>query len=295
MNELLARLLFSVWAIEKQHADIQIPVLLNALKGNPITDNFELNRKKSIHVGFATSATPYDISDYAISSSPENAPKNSVAIVNFTDTIYKYDMNCGPVGMKTKANILRRIDANPNIIGTTLIIDTPGGEGSAARLINDTIKSLKKPVVAFVEDLSASAGYYIASAADYIYSNNSQALIGSIGTYITIADYAGYYEQMGLKVMEVYADKSKDKNQDYWQAVLYMNTVGKEGSLDGIKKLVNQFNDSFLADVKANRKNIISEKDSDWNTGRLMFAKEAQKVGLIDGIDTLENVISNFF
>lgn len=293
MNPLLARLIFSVWAIEKQNADAQFPLLINALKGIAPTGDLKFARKQSLKLGFSTKADYTITTNYGMNL--KDVPKNTVAIIPITDTIYKYDMDCGPAGMKTKANILQLVDNNPNVLGSILVIDSPGGEGSGARLMNDSIKTAKKPVIGFIDDLAASAGYYIASACDSVIANNSQALVGSIGTYITIADYSAYYEQMGIKTLEVYADKSKDKNQDYWQAILWMQTKGKEGSLDGIQKLVDTFNNQFLADVKENRAGNISKTDADWNTGRLMFADEALKIGLIDGIDSLDNVIAKFF
>jgi protease IV len=293
LNPLLARLIFSVWAIEKHHADSQLPLLLNAFKGIAPAGDLIFAREQSLKIGFATRA------DYTITTNwglnLKDVPKNTVAIIPINDTIYKYDMECGPAGMKTKSNILQQVDNNPNIIGSVVIIDSPGGEGSAARLMNDAIKSAKKPVVSFIDDLAASAGYYIASAADHVYANNNQALVGSIGTYITIVDYAGYYEQMGLKIKEVYADQSKDKNQDYWQAVEYMQSDGKKGSMEGIKNLVNTFNDQFLSDVKENRGHALKGKETEWNTGKLMFASEAEKIGLIDGVDSLDNIIAKFF
>lgn len=296
MNSLISRLLFNtVWAIESEAANAEIILLINALKGIPPTGDLEFARKESLKIAYATAGKPYSISDYGGYKSPEDAPENSVAIVSIADTIYKYDMDCGPAGMKTKANILKRIDANKNIIGCVLVIDSPGGEGSAARLMNDTINSMNKPVIAHVEDMATSAGYYIASACDAIYARTNQAILGSIGTYITIADFSERLKQCGISVKEIYADKSTDKNKDYYDAVEFMKSDGKSGSLDGIKFLVNKFNENFLSDVKANRSDKLNAQDDLWNTGRLIFADEAQTIGLIDGIDSLENIIDKFY
>lgn len=280
--------------MEKQRGDVQLASLLNSLK-NPISsEELKTRFKQSINVGFATQANPYVVSEYGQLNSPEAAPKNSVAIVNFTDTITKYDQFCS-AGAITKANILQRTDANPNVKGTILISDGPGGEGSAARLLNDTINKMKKPVIGLIDDLAASAHYYFMSACDKLFVNNNQALVGSIGTYITIADYPAYYEELGLKTLEVYADDSTDKNRDYWDAIEYMRSDGKKGSLAGIKKLVNTFNNQFLADVKSNRGHALKGKDSEWNTGKLLFTDKAEEIGLIDGVDSLENIIDKFY
>lgn len=287
--------MFEVWAMERNSADAQLPLLINALKGIAPTGDLKFHRENSLKMGFATEAQPYAISEYGEAVSPEKAPKDSIAIINLCDTIFKYDMECGPVGMKTKSNILQRCDANPNIKGMLLIIDSPGGQGTGAMLMHNTILSCKKPVVAFIDDMAASAGYYIASAADHVFANNNTSLIGSIGTYVTIVDDAAMLEKEGIKLHEIYADASIDKNQDFWKAIEYFQTEGKKGSLDAVKQLVNTFNEQFLSDVKANRLHALKGEDTQWNTGKLLFADEALKVGLIDGIDTLQNVISKFF
>lgn len=65
-----------------------------------------------------------------------------------------------------------------------LIINSPGGSPAQSSLINEAIMLAKKetgiPVVAFVEDVAASGGYYIACAADEILVDEN-SVIGSIG------------------------------------------------------------------------------------------------------------------
>ena len=67
-----------------------------------------------------------------------------------------------------------------------LIINSPGGSPVQSSLINKRIKQLKVkhenkiPVLAFVEDVCASGGYYIAAAADEIHADES-SIVGSIG------------------------------------------------------------------------------------------------------------------
>ena len=77
---------------------------------------------------------------------------------------------------------LEEFEKSPDIKALLLKIDCPGGlPGSSQSIFNELKKfKKKKPVVALVENMCASAAYYIASAADKIVSNPS-SLIGGIG------------------------------------------------------------------------------------------------------------------
>ena len=65
-----------------------------------------------------------------------------------------------------------------------LVINSPGGSPAQSQLIVDHIRRLaddkEVPVYAFIEDVAASGGYWLACAADEIYAHES-SIIGSIG------------------------------------------------------------------------------------------------------------------
>ena len=75
-----------------------------------------------------------------------------------------------------------------------LSINSPGGSPVQSELIADYIaqKSKEKsvPVIAFVEDMAASGGYWLATAAPTIYVSQS-SLVGSIGV---ISQGFGFHE-----------------------------------------------------------------------------------------------------
>ena len=70
------------------------------------------------------------------------------------------------------------------IKGILLVINSPGGGVTDSDMIYSHLKQYKElygvPVFAYVDGLCASGGYYIACAADKIYSSNV-SLLGSIG------------------------------------------------------------------------------------------------------------------
>lgn len=231
-------------------------------------------------------ADAYELSEYGVFWAPEDAPKQSVAILSIKGAISKYDQDCGPSGMLTKSNLLHRCYANDNIVGIVLHIDSGGGEGMACSLMQQTISLRNKPMVAFCDDLAASAAYGIAAACDTVVANSPLCRVGSVGTYITLVDYADYYAQMGIKLIDVYATRSTDKNQDYLKAL--------QGDTAPMRAVCDRYNEAFIASIATAREGKIEQDQTKWATGKLFFADDALKVGLIDQIDTLGNVINYF-
>ncbi|MEI7597271.1 MAG: S49 family peptidase [Bacteroidota bacterium] len=285
---IINEILNGVWAIEKQMADGHLLIVKAMLEGKSIRpEASELERAKQRMADFAcvSSGVVHRLSTQGFEVSPEMAPENSVALIAVSGAITKNDQSCGPAGMKTKSDLIKRCDANPNINSIILQIESGGGEGYAARHLCETIKNTQKPVIAFVEDLAASAAYYIASACNHIVVNTDMARVGSIGTYATIIDYRGALEKEGIKMIEVYATKSNEKNKEYFDAI--------NGDTSLLKKSMDVFNDRFLADVAENRGSKMKSDWKTWGTGSVFFAPEALKIGLIDEIDTLENTIKS--
>ena len=281
----LHNILNSVWMIEPAYAANFLPLVDAYIRGENMIQQPAEKKVFGIEVAQSVDSV-YTLSEYGAEISPEKAPKNSLAIVHITDSITKYDQDCGPAGMLTKAKLLQRCYNNPNINAIALVIDSGGGEGYAMRHMVETIGKRNKPVGAFISDNAFSAAAGIATAADIVIASSTWARIGSFGTYVTIADYKKRYEQMGIELLQLYATDSNDKNQAYIQAL--------KGNTELLQKVVNTFNDQFLSMVEQNRGEKLKADRSVWGTGKEWFAEEALELGIIDGIDTFENFINYF-
>lgn len=213
-----------------------------------------------------------------------DAPHGSIAVISISGAITKHDQECGPDGMQSKASIIKECYSLKNIKGVILKIDSGGGEGTAMRLMSEAISERNKAVIAFIDDFACSAAYGIASGCDYIVANSEVAQMGSIGTYLTIADYEKYYEQKGIRLVEIYATLSKDKNKDYYEAL--------KGNLEPLRKVADKFNEMFISSIEKNRDGKLTEKREVWGTGKVFFAEEALKLGLIDEINSFSNTLN---
>ncbi len=99
---------------------------------------------------------------------------------------------------------LENVRKSSNVKGVILSIDSPGGTTAGGEAIFDEVRLLaaRKPVVAQVGTLAASAGYMIASATDHIVARKS-SIVGSIGVLVQFPDVTGLMEKVGIKLEEV--------------------------------------------------------------------------------------------
>ncbi len=287
----LHNILGGVWFIENNFALNYLPLITSYIKGENVSGSARNALKEEPSADnaclFASIQNDtYHISDYGSWSSPEGAPKNSVAVISINGAITKYDQECGPSGMVTKSNLLSRCFANDNIKAVVLNIDSGGGEGMGCRLFQETLRLKNKPVVAFANDFVASAAYGIAACCDKIIANSSVCRVGSIGTYMTIVNYAEYYKKNGIDLQEIYATKSTDKNQDYYEAL--------KGNTAPLVAVCDKYNENFIQSIADGRAGVIDADEKKWGTGKMFFAAEALDLGLIDEVDTLENVLNYF-
>ncbi len=200
--------------------------------------------------------------------------------------LMKNDQYCGPVGTASIGQWIKEADANVNIDGIILQIDSPGGTVDGTEDLSRIIKSTKKPVVAYVDGMAASAAYWIGSSADEMIANGKTAVVGSIGTMIKMADMQPLLEKSGVKFHEVYASLSTDKNKDYRDAV-------KDGNYTGlINNTLDPLNGMFHSAVRGNRKGKISEQENVFS-GKTYFASDAKKHGLIDKIGSMDDAMKS--
>ncbi|MFK7891700.1 MAG: S49 family peptidase [Granulosicoccus sp.] len=163
--------------------------------------------------------------------------------------------------------------------GVLLLIDSPGGSPVEAGLMYDDIQRLRKehpnkPVHAVVGDLAASAGYYIAAAADNIYANKA-SLIGSIGVRLDAFGAVDAIERLGLERRLITAGEHKGLLDPF----LPVDEVG-QAHLQGVLDSTHQ---QFIDAVKEGRGERLSN-DPTLFTGLIWNGEQAVELGLIDGL-----------
>ena len=106
--------------------------------------------------------------------------------------------------------LLKSVGESDAVKGVILAIDSPGGTTAGGEAIYDAVRELagKKPVVAQVGTLAASAGYMIASASDHIVARKS-SIVGSIGVLFQYPDVSVLLNNLGVKVEAIKSSPMK--------------------------------------------------------------------------------------
>lgn len=207
-----------------------------------------------------------------------NQVKN-IQVITITGPVMKQDQYCGPAGMKTIGQWIQQADKDNSVDGILLVLDTPGGTVAGTEELSTIIKGTQKPIVAFVEDLAASAGYWIGSSADELIANNTTAQVGSIGVLMSFDDIIPALEMIGVKRHTVTAPQSTEKTAMFDKL--------RKGDYEEYKKTVlAPLAEKFINTVKANRPDVKDEQ----LTGKVFFAKDLLG-SMVDSIATFDQAL----
>lgn len=206
---------------------------------------------------------------------------DGIALVDIRGSLMKQetslDESTSTVAMRRS---IRALASDDNVKGVMIRIESPGGTSAGTQELADDVAALAtiKPVHVFIEDLGASAAYWISSQATFL-STNAQGWVGSIGTYATIYDCSAAAAKDGIKVHVVRAGEFKGAGTP--------GTEITDGQLAEWQRLVDQTNEFFLEGVAAGRGMSI-DKVRLLNDGRVYIGADAKSKGLVDDVETFD-------
>jgi len=190
------------WAMEIGAAE----ALLERLRGYDINAHIARAQAKEPEVEAAAGGT--------VVGRVRPAPvifSDGIATVSIDDTMTKYGSSFfsypGNLAMQLRLRALARDDS---VKGVIMQVDSPGGSVAGVADLADEVYSLAqlKPVVAVIEDIGASAAYYVASQANLVVAQPA-ARVGSIGTVLVLNDYSKAFEQQGVRAIVISSGKFK--------------------------------------------------------------------------------------
>jgi signal peptide peptidase SppA len=191
-------------------------------------------------------------------------------------------------GVNTSTEILgqqiRAALADPAIAAIVLDVDSPGGSVFGVGELADLIYSARsqKEIVASINSLAASAGYWIASAASRVYITPG-GMAGSIGVWSAHEDWSKALELKGVKTTLISAGKYKVENNPY-------EPLTEEGR-DAEQQTVNKYYGLFTKSVARHRNAGVADVRNGYGEGRVLLADDAIKANLADEIATFDEVI----
>lgn len=174
---------------------------------------------------------------------------------------------------------------NPAIGAIVLRMDTPGGSVSGIEELASKIVKARgqKPIYAHVDSMAASAGYWLASAADMIVCTPGGE-VGSVGVFIAHVDQSAALEQDGLSVTLIHAGKNKVEFSPY--APL---SDDAKAELQG---RVNDIYSRFTGALSSNLNVPIAKVRSDFGEGRTVSAQKALSLGMVHRVLSWDDFIS---
>ena len=185
---------------------------------------------------------------------------------------------------------LQEAFADKKVQGIILKCNTPGGSPVQSSLIYDEIMRLRKlhedkPIYAVAEDLCASGGYFVVSAAEKIYANRS-SLFCSIGLRMTSCGLFKIMKKIGIESREMTAGKYKSLIDPFKPTTPEAETH--------IKQMLKTTHEHFITAVKRGRGNRLQDNE-DIFSGLFWTGKDAKELGLIDDFGSIESVARDIF
>lgn len=209
-----------------------------------------------------------------------------VSLVRLTGTI----MPGTSFSAKKVLPTLQKAFSDKQAKGIILLINSPGGSAVQASIIHDRIIALKKQyhkkVVVVAEDMLASGGYLIATAADKIFVN-PDTLTGSIGVIFSGFGFVDAMSKLGITRRVYTAGDSKDRLDPFEKT--------NPEDIEKIKSVLAEVHQGFIKNVVNGRGKRLNKNQASLFSGDFWSGKTAVKLGLVDGTENLWVVIKKEF
>lgn len=197
---------------------------------------------------------------------------------------------CSP-GAASSASVLRehlqRAESDPKVRSALLYIDSPGGNILGVSEAAAALQALSaaKPTVSYSDGLMCSALYWIGSAAPKVYVSGPMVQVGSIGVRMDTADTSGKDAKEGVARKTYTFGKYKARGGTA--------SGGDAAGYDAHMQDQVDYLGSLFADAVAAQRGIELERVlSDLATGQVFIGQQAIDAGLVDGVMTLEALIT---
>ena len=190
-------------------------------------------------------------------------------------------------------SIEKRLESAFNVrrlVAVAVSINSPGGAPVQSDLIAKRLRDLATekdiPVFAFIEDVAASGGYWLACAGDEIYACNS-SIVGSIGVVSGGFGFTDLIGKLGIERRLYTSGEKKAMNDPFGPE--------KPSEVKHLKALQKDIHNDFISMVKINRGERLNGAHNKLFTGSYWTGRQALELGLIDGIGDIRNVMREKF
>lgn len=213
--------------------------------------------------------------------------QEDAAVIDIVGTMTKYgssmsQMLFGTIGVR---KAIRRAVADPSVKRIILSIYSSGGTVDGTGDLADEVRnaSKEKPVIAYLEDICASAAYWVASQADVVYAS-PHTQVGSIGVYMVVNDESVAAETAGVKTHVISTAELKGAGVP--------GAPVTDAQLAEWQRQINSIHEDFKSAIMRGRKMTVEQFEA-VSTGGVWDAAKAKKLRLVDRILSFSQLFGN--
>ena len=234
-------------------------------------------------------------------STEDNGASSKIAVVEVDGIITSRALDQGGYNMVDviKAQ-LKRAEEDDKVKAVILKVDSPGGEVLASDEISRAIAAFQtklhgKPVVCSMGGLAASGGYYVSAPCRWIVANDL-TITGSIGVIMSMWNYRGLMDKVGVRPQTFKSWKYKDMLSGSREP----DSITPE-EREMVQSLIDETYGKFKSVVQTGRNRAqeknrdkgraLSEDWADYADGRILSGTEAFKLGFVDELGTFDDAV----
>ena len=209
------------------------------------------------------------------------------AFGGFGDKIGVVDLEGVIIDPKTVVANLKKFANDDSIKAIILHVNTPGGGVAASEEIYQEVKRIrdkkKKPIVASIETLGASGGYYVSAATNKIFADHG-SVVGSIGVIAEWYNYGDLIRWAKLKDVVLKTGEFKDTGNPTREL-----TPGERAYL---QRLLDDMYHQFIRAVAEGRK-LKDEDVRSLADGKVWTGEQAKQLKLIDELGDFQAAVED--
>jgi protease-4 len=212
--------------------------------------------------------------------------EKTVAVLSAAGQIHQGEGSPWSIGSDSLISSLDEIGADRSVGALVLRLDTGGGSAYASELIRRKLIELKskgKTVLISMGGVTASGGYWIATAGDEIWTAPG-TITGSIGVFTLIPQVASFAE-------ETFGIRSDGVGTTWMSGQERIDQPLNSQSRTVFQSSVNHTYEQFLELVSESR-NLEMKTLRPLAEGRIWSGEEAVEIGLADHSGTLQESIA---
>lgn len=198
-------------------------------------------------------------------------------LARYADSVNGVCQARGRSAESVQRDLIQAADRGVNRI--ILRMDSPGGEVSGTAETGELVRQLSArgiEMIAYIDGMTSSAAYWIASQADEVVASAPTALVGSIG--------------VKMAVVERLPDEKREKVHVITSAPAKSSPQINEAQLANLKALVKDMAGAFASAVAAGR-GLTEEETAKVATGEVWTAQAAIGLKLVDRIASFDALL----